>query len=62
MSAEEFRIWQLHMGWNNSEVARQLHLSRGTVQKYVDSGAPLHIALAAAALAIGLPAWHGAPH
>lgn len=57
MSGSEFRIWQALMGWNNSEVARRLHLSRGTVQKYVDHGAPLHIALAAAALAVGLSPW-----
>jgi hypothetical protein len=57
MSAIEFRIWQVHMGWNNSEIARRLHLSRGTVQKYADNGAPLYIALAAAALAVGLTPW-----
>jgi hypothetical protein len=55
--AKHFRAWQAHMGWSNSEIARQLQIARGTVIKYRRHGAPFHIALAAVALAAGLEPW-----
>jgi transcriptional regulator with XRE-family HTH domain len=57
MLARNFRAWQKHMGWSNSEIARRLQIARGTVIKYRLEGAPLHIALAAVALAAGLEPW-----
>lgn len=57
MAAEDFGAWIDHMGWSDSEVARQLDLSRNSVAKYRKEGAPANIALACAALAFGLPGW-----
>lgn len=57
MEAKDFTAWIAHMGFNDSEVARKLELSRNTVVKYKAEGAPAHIGLACAALAFGLPAW-----
>ena len=52
-----FRAWQAHMGWTNSQTARQLQRTRVTINTYKINGAPLYIGLAAAALARGLKSW-----
>lgn len=57
MDAKDFSAWIDHMGWNDSEVARNLELSRNTVAKYKTEGAPASIGYACAALAFGLPEW-----
>jgi hypothetical protein len=57
MTANHFRAWQEHMGWTNTETARQLQRTRFTINTYEADGAPLYIGLAAAALAIGLSPW-----
>lgn len=60
MTADEFRAWISHIGWNDTKVAIELGLSRHAVTKYKKEGAPNHIAYACAALAFGLPKWRGA--
>ena len=57
MSPIDFNAWAKAIGWNNSEIARKLHLARGTVIRYRVHGAPHHIGLAAAALSAGLEPW-----
>ncbi|TPM25698.1 hypothetical protein [Mesorhizobium sp. B2-3-4] len=57
MEAKDFNAWIAHMGWNDSEVARQLDISRNTVATYKVKGAPVSIGYACASLAFGLPAW-----
>lgn len=59
MSADEFKAWREHMGFNRSEAARQLGLGRNMPQRYEDEGVeiPRYVALACAALAFGLPPW-----
>jgi hypothetical protein len=55
--AKDFRAWQHRMGWTNSEAARQLGIQRSTLLVYRATGAPLHIGLAANALANSLGPW-----
>lgn len=57
MTAQDFEAWMARMGFNVSQTARTLDLSRNTVDKYRREGAPLHIGYACAALAFGLPVW-----
>lgn len=57
MTAEDFRAWLESMGWSQREVARRLDLSRNTVAKYLEEGAPVAIGYACAALARGLAPW-----
>lgn len=57
MSGEDFSAWIEHMGYSGREAARQLGLANDSVVKYKREGAPLHVALACAALAFGLPPW-----
>jgi len=59
MTAEHFKNWIAVMGWNDSQVASALALSRNSVAKYKREGAPLNIGLACAALAAGLAPWTG---
>jgi transcriptional regulator with XRE-family HTH domain len=57
MTAEDFAAWIDHMKLSERKVAETLQLSRTTVAKYRREGAPVHIGLACAALAFGLPEW-----
>lgn len=57
MSADDFNAWLDHMGISGLEAARRLGVSKNTVPRYKIEGAPLHIGLACAALAFGLPPW-----
>ena len=57
MEAKDFEAWINHMGWSDSKVARELDLSRNTVIKYKQQGAPASIGYACAAIAYGLPPW-----
>jgi hypothetical protein len=57
MSADDFCAWQAFMGWTDTQTAKQLQINRNTVTRYKGRGAPLHIALAANALASGLAPW-----
>lgn len=57
MTAEDFAAWIGHMKMSERKVAEALQLSRTTVAKYRQEGAPVHIGLACAALAFGLPEW-----
>jgi len=57
MTADDFKGWIAAMGWNDSQAASELALSRNSVAKYKREGAPLSIGLACAALAAGLGPW-----
>lgn len=57
MSPGDFRAWQENMRLSNNAAAKRLGISRMSVLKYRDIGAPLPISLACAAVAWGLPAW-----
>ncbi|RYF29915.1 MAG: hypothetical protein EOO23_06335 [Comamonadaceae bacterium] len=57
MTAEDFCAWLEKEKLNDSAAARALDLSRNTIVKYKAEGAPLHIALACAAISFGLPPW-----
>lgn len=61
MKAKDFSAWIAYMAWNDSEVARQLDISRNSVAKYKDEGAPGYIGLACAALAANLLPWEENP-
>lgn len=62
MNAEAFQRWMRAMGgiekrrFGLSAAADALGISRNTVKRYHDNGAPKHIALACAALLAGLRA------
>lgn len=59
MQKEDFVAWRQLKGFNRTEAAAALGLSRNMPQKYEDGEAeiPLYVALACAALAYGLPPW-----
>lgn len=57
MEAKDFNAWIEHMGFNDSEVARRLDISRNSVAKYKAEGAPDYIGYACSAIAAGLPVW-----
>ena len=57
MTADDFRAFLDHMGWNRIDAAEHLGLSRNSVTKYLSEGAPLTVALACAARSFGLPPW-----
>ena len=60
MLAKDFSAWLDHMGFNDSEAARRLEISRNTLVKYKVEGGPAWLGLACAAIAFGLPAWRSA--
>ena len=60
-TATDFAAFIALKGWTKAGAARELGLSRNTVDKYLIEGAPAHIGLACAALAFGLPAWEQSP-
>lgn len=57
MTPAGFHSWRTRMGFNRSQAAEALGLSRNQPQRYEDGivPIPLYIALACAALAYGLP-------
>lgn len=57
MSSSDFCAWMDQVGFNIQTVAERLDLGRNTVARYRNMGAPGHIGLACAAIAMGLPAW-----
>lgn len=57
MTGQEFCDWQDRMKLNDVKTAKALALSRNTVAKYKIEGAPLHVALACAALVRGIAPW-----
>jgi hypothetical protein len=57
MTALDFNAWLEHMAWSGLEAARQLDVSKNSITAYKRKGAPLHIALACAALAENLEPW-----
>ncbi len=60
MSADDFLAWLDERGISGREAARQLGVSNDTITRYKRNGAPLHIALACAAICQGLPPWRKA--
>jgi len=59
MTATDWTAWCLHLGISNAEAARRLGVSKNMPTAY-ERGTrpiPLHIALACASLAYGLPPW-----
>ena len=62
MNALTFRAWLKEMDFTDAAAAKALGIgSRNTIAKYRAEGAPLHIALACAALAEGLEPWERTP-
>lgn len=57
MLGKDFAAWIEHMKLSDSEAARRLGISRTSLIKYREEGAPVYIGLACAALAFGLPPW-----
>ncbi|MCC5781295.1 hypothetical protein H7H48_19700 [Nitratireductor sp. B36] len=57
MPAEEFCAWLKHVNFSERHAARTLQISRTTVAKYRQEGAPAHIGFACAAIALGMPIW-----
>lgn len=61
MDGQDFRAWiELVAGGSDREASRRLGISRTSVAKYKDHGAPRYIGFACAALAFGLPQWQRA--
>ena len=57
MTPASFAAWRERLGFSKSDAARRLGLSRNSIIAY-ETGAspiPLHVALACAAIAHGLP-------
>lgn len=61
MSPADFSAWVAHMKatqrWSARECARQLGCGVNQIARWRESGAPLYIGLACAALIFGLPSW-----
>lgn len=57
MKGEDFLAWMESRGLNDSSAARTLGISRTTVIKYREEGAPPLVALACAAISAGLGPW-----
>ena len=54
VSPKAIRLWRKRMGWSVRMAADQLQLSRITLTRYEEVGAPLFIGLACAALLKGI--------
>lgn len=61
MSADDFNAWLAHMGWSMRKASIALGVSKNTIPRYCEDGAPEYIGLACSALAQGLPPWRVAP-
>jgi transcriptional regulator with XRE-family HTH domain len=57
MTAADFNAWLSKTGLSDAEIARRLGCARNSIAAWRASGAPLYIALAAAAISYGLPPW-----
>ncbi len=57
MTGTDFTAWMAHMKLGVGEAARLLGLGRNTVPRYMQDGAPDHVAYACSAIAHGLPKW-----
>jgi|GEM_PF-1138893 len=57
MSADDLAAWIEHMGYNKKVAAQMLDISRSTLDRYLETGPSVTVALACAALAFGLPPW-----
>lgn len=61
MAAPDFAAWVALMkatrGWSARRCARELACGVNQIAIWSETGAPLYIGLACAALAYGLPAW-----
>lgn len=60
MTSSDFATWLDHMGLSQRQAAVMLDISRNSVAKYLEIGAPALVGYACAALAAGLPQWSGA--
>ncbi len=60
MTPTDFTAWVALMksrGLSERDLVRALGTGNNQIKRWRDHGAPVYIALAAAALAFGLPAW-----
>ena len=57
MTADEFKGWMAHRGYNMLQAADALGISRNTVTRYLAQGTDKTIALACSADAMGLKPW-----
>ncbi len=57
MSGHDLTKWVEHMGCTKKGAARMLGISRTSLDRYLQEGAPVTVGLACAALAFGLPVW-----
>jgi len=57
MTAKDFAAWLDHMKLKKRPAAEALGISRNSVDRYLENGAPRTVALACAAIAFGLPPW-----
>lgn len=57
MTGDDFTAWMQHMGYNRLQAAAALGVGRNTVPRWMNEGAPLHVALACTALALGMKPW-----
>lgn len=57
MTAHDFTTWMAHRRLNVGAAAEALGVGRNTIPRYMKEGAPKHIGLACAAIAMGLPEW-----
>lgn len=57
MTGDDFTAWMKHMHLGVSDAAERLGIGRNTVPRYMKEGAPKHIGLACAAIAMSLPEW-----
>lgn len=60
MTGEQFTAWMKMMGFRKGDAAASLGIGRNTVPAYMKDGAPRYIALACAAISMGLPEWGSA--
>ena len=57
MTEGNLKLFMAAQGWNKVTTARELGITRETLDKYLAKGAPRTIGLACAALAAGLAEW-----
>ncbi|WOE76361.1 helix-turn-helix domain-containing protein [Alterisphingorhabdus coralli] len=57
MTGKDMAAFMAHMRWTKAKTARELGITRASLDKYLIDGAPKTLALACSALAFGLPAW-----
>ena len=57
MTADDVQAFLKRMGWSDSEMERRTGVTRKTLAKYREEGAPLWFGLVCAALDAGLDPW-----